>query len=106
VQYQIIDTEISDSSSDEDNVLVLKPKSKKNKKNLAVKQSTLPIQNNYDSLNNKIDQLTKLMKKKKTKPKTKIIKVAAPIQVSQPISVPIAQPESMTEHMRKKLLNF
>jgi hypothetical protein len=103
VQYQVIDTDISDSSSDEDNVLVLKQKSKK-KKNLAVKQSTLPpIQNNFDYYTLKNDIIQELKKTKK-KSKPKVIKVVAPTPTPAP--APIAQPEQLSDHIKKKLLNF
>jgi hypothetical protein len=90
VQYQVINIDISDSSSNEDNILVLKQKSKK-KKNLVVKQSTLPsVQNNFDYYTLKNDIIKELKKKKKkSKPKT-----VAPTPTPAP------------NHIKKKLLNF
>ena len=112
LQYEVVEGDLSDSSSSEDdNVLVLKQKSGKGKKKMAVKQSTLPVQNSFDfySLKNDIDQIKQVMNglsvKKKAKPRTKIIKVAAPVPTPAPLPIQ-QQPEQMSDHIKKKLLNF
>ncbi len=94
---QLIEGDLSD---DDDNVLVFKQKSKKR----ATKRSVIPVQtaSEYASKRDidELKQMAQLLAKKK--PKTKIIKVAAPAPVpyQQPVN------DSMATFMKQRLLNF
>ena len=93
----------SDSSDDED-VIVLKSKAKSKSKN---KPKTIESSNDYLQLKNELLELKQfmLMNSTKQKPKkktTKIVKVAEPITVP----APIPQVEALTDHMKKKILQF
>jgi hypothetical protein len=104
---------LDDSFSDDDNVLILKQKSNKNKK-MATKRATMPAQpDNFElfTLKHDIKQMKQLMHGlAKKKQKTKVIKVAAsipPIQAPPPVAVPIVpHMDIIADHMKKKLLNF
>lgn len=94
---QLIEGDLSD---DDDNILVFKQKSKKR----ATKRSVIPVQtaSEYASKRDidELKQMFQLLAKKK--PKTKIIKLAAPAPVpyQQPVN------DSMATFMKQRLLNF
>jgi hypothetical protein len=98
---RLIEGDLSDDdSSSDDNVLIFKQKSKKR----ATKRSAIPVQtaSEYASKRDidELKQMAQLLAKKK--PKTKIIKVAAPAPVpyQQPVN------DSMATFMKQRLLNF